>query len=117
MINVHHKDALKINQCLDNLKESTVINTTVLVETLNWSVGTPDAVEELYNELNTKNKVIQLTNKDYLKSLTVNRWYGNSINYSDCTIISTMIDMGITKIVSFDRGFEKIKAFEVISNV
>lgn len=30
----YHKEALKINDCLDALYETTVINTTVLVETL-----------------------------------------------------------------------------------
>lgn len=94
-----------------------MINTTVLVETLNWSVGTNDNVEELYNELHAKNKVIQLTDKDYLRSLEINAWYGNSINYSDCTIIKTMMDFGIQKIVSFDSGFKKVKGYEVISKM
>ena len=31
----HHYDALKIKEYLDNLNETTVINTTVLVEILN----------------------------------------------------------------------------------
>lgn len=114
---VHHKDALKINKCLDNLDETTVINTTVLVETLNWSVGTNDVVKDLYHDLHAKNQVIQLTGKDYLKSLEINGWYGNSINYSDCTIINTMMDMGINQIVSFYSDFEKIKAFNVISSI
>lgn len=35
---VHHKDALEIQEFLNNWNETTVINTTVLVETLNRSV-------------------------------------------------------------------------------
>lgn len=112
---VHHKDALKICECLDNFNATTVINTTVLVETLNWSVGTNDSVKELYSSLHDKNKVIYLTNEDYINSLEVNRWYGNSINYSDCTIINTMMAMGITRIVSFDDGFKKAGQYDVIS--
>lgn len=76
----HRKDALEIQEFLDNLNETTVINTTVLVETLNWSVGTKDNVGELYDSLHAENRVIQLTNEDYLKSLEINGWYGNSIN-------------------------------------
>ena len=36
----YHKEALKINDYLEKSNECTVINTTVLVETLNWSNGT-----------------------------------------------------------------------------
>lgn len=103
----HHQDALKINKFLDESNEITVINTTVLVETLNWSVGTNDSVKGLYNTLHAENRVIQLTGDDYSKSLEINGWYGNSINFSDCTIIHTMMDMGIYRIVSFDCGFKK----------
>ena len=114
---VHHQDALKINEFLDALNETTVINTTVLVETLNWSVGTNDDLNELYDNLHAENNVIQLTDNDYSKSLEINGWYGNSINYSDCTIINTMINMGIRSIVSFDNDFKKIKALNVISSI
>ena len=114
----NHKNALKIRDYLDNYNnETTVINTTVLVETLNWSVGSKDSLSNLYNDLFDKNMVIQLTDEDYLKSLQINGGYGNSINYSDCTIISTMMDMGINKIVSFDSGFKKINGFNVIFNI
>lgn len=113
----HHDDALKIRKHLIDLNETTVINTTVLVETLNWSVGSNESVNELFDNINDENKVIQLTDMDYLKSLEINGWYGNSINYSDCTIINTMINLDIKQIVSFDRGFKKIKAFSVISSI
>ena len=36
----NHNNALKIEEWLINSHEKTVINTTVLVETLNWSKGT-----------------------------------------------------------------------------
>lgn len=32
---IHHKEALKINEYLKNKSETTIINTTILVETLN----------------------------------------------------------------------------------
>ena len=49
-----------------------------------------------------------LTNADYIESLDVNMWFGNSINFSDCTIINTMIKRDIQDIVTFDRDFEKL---------
>lgn len=114
---LHHDDALRIENYIDDFNENTVINTTVLVETLNWSVGTDDNVEYLYNDLNSQNHVVQLTDEDYLKSVMINGWYGNSINYSDCTIITTMMNMGIHRIVSFDGDFKKIKGYQVISSI
>lgn len=110
----HHDEALKIEDYLNKSNETTVINTTVLVETLNWSVGTNDAVKNLYEDLHRENAVVQLTPEDYLKSLDLNDWLKNSLNYSDCTIFNTMIDMGIHKIVSFDEGFRKINSLHVI---
>lgn len=41
-------------------------------------------------------------------------YYNNSINYSDCLILTTMQNMGINKIVSFDEGFKKVNNLEVI---
>lgn len=114
---LHHDDALRIENYIDDFNENTVINTTVLVETLNWSVGTDDNVEYLYNDLNSQNHVVQLTDEDYLKSVMINGWYGNSINYSDYTIITTMMNMGIHRIVSFDGDFKKIKGYQVISSI
>lgn len=114
---VHHDAALKINEYLEESNETTVINTTVLVETLNMAVGTGYLLNNLYDNLHAKNQVIQLTGNDYLKSLEINGWYGNSINYSDCTIINTMFDIGIKQIVSFDSGFKKVNNLEVITNI
>lgn len=113
----YHDNAMEIENYLDNSNEPTVINTTVIVETLNRSTGTRDNVKELYDVLHSQNIVISLSEKDYLKSLEINGWFNNSMNYSDCTIIKTMIDMGITRIVSFDRSFEKIANYNVICNM
>ena len=113
----HHEDSLKIRNFLNNLNETTVINTAVLVETLNWSVGKMEIVKDLYDEIKEDNLLISLTKEDYLKSLEINGWFGNSINYSDCTIILTMMKMDITRIVSFDGGFDKINRYEIISTV
>lgn len=110
----HHETSLRIKDYLEKSNEATVINTTVLVETLNGSVGTRISVKELYYELHDENQVIELTKKDYLKSVEVNSWFGNSLNYNDCTIFNTMMEMGIHKIVSFDGCFRKINSLHVI---
>lgn len=113
---VHHETALNIKDYLNYSNETTVINTTVLVETLNKTKGIEN-INGIYDEINSENQIIPLTREDYLKSLMINGWYMNSINYSDCTIINTMMKLKIRKIVSFDRGFEKIKGYHVISNI
>lgn len=105
----HHNDSIRIRDEIEGYNETTVINTIVIVETLNQSVGTCENIEELYNNLKEENKVISLTKQDYLKSLDINGWYGNTLNYSDCTIVKTMMDLGITRIVSFDGCFKKIE--------
>lgn len=113
----HHKNALEIKKYIDDENETTVINTTVIVETLNRAVGMENNIENFYDNLKDENIVVQLTEKDYLKSLEINGWFGNSINYSDCTIINTMMDLSIDRIVSFDSGFKKIGIYEVISTM
>ncbi|WP_407421513.1 PIN domain-containing protein [Methanobrevibacter sp.] len=113
----HHNDSLKIQEYLNNSNETTVINTTVLVETLNNTVKTNILAKDMFNVLYSQNQIIQLTYEDYLKSLEVNMWYGNSINYGDCTIINTMINMSIIDIVTFDSDFEKVNGFNIISSI
>ncbi len=110
----YHDESLKIKNYLTNSNETTVINTTVLVETLNRVTGSYDVVKQVHCELHSKNHVVQLTNDDYLNSLEINSWFGNSINYSDCTILNTMMAMGIDTIVSFDADFKKIDVLNVI---
>jgi len=114
---INHNNALEIKDVIEETNEKTVINTTVLVETLNWSKGTNAHVRKIYDELRDNNDVIQLTAQDYLESLDINGWVDNSINYSDCTILQTMFSMGIRKIVSFDSDFKKINDLKVVSSI
>lgn len=111
----YHQMALGVRDFIEDFNERTVINTTVLVETLNWSVKTNTLANNIYDELKKENIIVNLTSDDYLRSLKINCWYGNSINFSDCTIINTMFSMGIIKIATFDDDFTKIKGFNVIS--
>lgn len=114
---VHHNDSLKIQEYIDDSNEKTVINTTVLVETLNRSVKTNILAENIYDVLKSNHQIIKLTAYDYLTALEVNKHFGNSINYSDCTIIHTMMEIGIRNIVTFDSDFNKIEQFNVISSI
>ena len=88
-----------------------------MLETLNQSVKYNDDIKELYNELMTENIFVSLTNDDYLNSMDINGWFGNSVNFNDCTIICTMMNLDINRIVSFDMDFEKLDNYEVISAV
>ena len=56
---LNHEESLKIESYLECSNEITVINTTVLVETLNRVSGSYDVVKQVHNELYTKNQVIQ----------------------------------------------------------
>lgn len=113
----YHDDALNIKDFLNRSNELTVLNTTVLVETLNWSVKANIFANLIYGQIKSNNMIISLTREDYIKSLEINCWFGNSINYSDCTIVNTMLDMEIDKIVTFDDDFKKIDGFNIISEV
>lgn len=110
-----HFQALNLKEQISNYNETTVINTTVLVETLNWSKKMNKFANHIFNEIESKNNIVKLDWDDYLKSLEINWWFGNSINYADCTIIKTMMDMRINKIVTFDHDFDNVAGFEIIS--
>ena len=51
---------------------------------------------------------------DYKEAMKWFEYYDRSINFSDCTIINTMVNHKITKIASFDSDFDKVKGFERI---
>ena len=104
----------KIKPFLKN--ETKVINTTVLVEVLN-------AVKRNNYYRDVNELLVCLTNldifdflamEDYNKSLEWFNYYGKSINFADCTIVNTMINLKINRIVSFDSDFDKINGFERI---
>ena len=67
-----HQKALSVSDFIDDLNEMTVINTTVIVETLNWSVKTNTFANRIYDDLKEENRVIKLTHDDYLTLLCKN---------------------------------------------
>ena len=113
----HHSEALNIKDEINSLNEKTVINTTVLVETLNRTAKRDILANNVYDDLRSKHQIVSLTKQDYLKSLEINTWYGNSINFNDCIIINTMLIMNIQDIVTFDSDFKKIKGFNILTYI
>ena len=59
-------------------------------------------------------KVVFLTDKDYNESLNLFKFYNLSVNYSDCTILKTMMDNNVSVVVSFDSDFDKINGIRRI---
>lgn len=116
-MDVYHKNSMEIQDYLNDSNEKTVINTTVPVETLNRFIKTNILARKMFDALKAQHKIIMLTNADYIESLDVNMWFGNSINFSDCTIINTMIKRDIQDIVTFDRDFEKVDGLHVINSI
>lgn len=98
-------------------KETKVTNITVLVEVLN-SVDKYNFygnLNDLTNYLVNTNIFDFLTAEDYQKAFELFKYYNKSINYSDCTILQSMQNHGITRIVSFDGDFDKVRGIERIS--
>ena len=110
----YHQKAHQLRPIID--KERKIINNTVLVEVLNslkknnHKIGLTEIMDTLLN----LDKVVFLTNEDYNESLNLFNYYNLSVNYSDCTILKTMIDNNVSVIVSFDSDFDKIKGIRRI---
>lgn len=111
---VTHKCARNIYDYFSEDKSIKVINSVVLVEILNKSRKLNLFPNELFDILNNNTLIVFLSESDFFDALKLNQDYGNAINYSDCTILKTMIDLGINRIVSFDSDFDKIKGIERI---
>lgn len=111
---MNHNDAVEIYNYFSKDNSTKVINSVVLVEILNRSKKLNLFANELFELLNKNTKIIFLSKSDLISALMLNWDYGNSINYSDCTILKTMQDLGINRIISFDDDFDKIKGIERI---
>ena len=95
--------------------EQIVINNLVLSEVLNIvSKRSKLKVSEVYNALKESCKIVCLSDDDYLTAMKLCDYYNNSLNYSDCLILTTMQKMGINKIVTFDEGFKKVNNLTII---
>ena len=110
----HHEDAINLLELIDN--EHKVINSLVLSETLNGihRCEKRKSIEEIYNILIEVAEVIYLKPEEYIEAINLSNHYNNAINYSDFIILNTMQNKKINRIVSFDKGFDKIKGIERI---
>lgn len=108
-----HEKALSISKTINERK---VINNTVLNETLNAFTGKGGKVgKELYNVIMEMFDIQYLTPDDYEDAIDIYLHFDSSINYSDCTILSTMFQNDINRIVSFDSDFEKISGISILN--
>ncbi len=105
--------SLKLEPILAN--EKKLINNTVLNEVLN-SLTRINARYDLNAILNSlyKYEIDFLTPKDYEESINLFKYYNQSINFSDCTILRSMYENNISTIVSFDSDFDKINGINRI---
>ena len=95
--------------------EQLVINNLVLSEVLNMvSKRSKLKITDVYHTLKENCQIVCLSNDDYLTAMDLCDYYNNSINYSDCLILTTMQKLGITKIVTFDEGFKKVNNLTII---
>ena len=108
-----HEKALEISE---TIRERKVITNTVLNETLNAFTGKGGkAGKELYQVILEMFDIIYLDEKDYENAIDIYLNFNSSINYSDCTILSSMVKNKINRIVTFDSDFNKIKGINVIN--
>ena len=109
----HHEKALKI---AESIHERKVINSTVMNETLNAFTGKGGKIgKELYQIIEEMFDIEFLNQSDYEHAMEIYLHFDSSINFSDCTILSTMIRNKIDKIISFDSDFEKVKGIRIIN--
>lgn len=110
----YHPQAHKLSSILKN--ESILINNTVLTEVLNSfsTKNNPEDISKIANFLLTIENIDYLESEDYKKAVDLFKFYNQSINFSDCTILQTMEKMKVNTIVSFDSDFDKIKGIKRI---
>ena len=105
--------ALKLKPLLKHKKK--IINNIVFNEVLNslTNVNSEYNVDTLINLL-LSYEIDFLTSKDYEDVVKLFKHYNYSVNFSDCTILKTMIDNKVDTIISFDSDFDKIKGIHRI---
>lgn len=110
---LHSKSLELLNLC-DEYNSVKVINSVVLSETLNKSKKYKLTPSEIFDIFKDHVNIVYLSKEDYLEALYLNKQYNDSVNYSDCVILKTMMDLKITDIISFDSDFDKINGINRI---
>ena len=102
-----NKRAIELKKVLGN--EKRVINSSVLLEFANsLRIYGGKKSNEIIQLIKRTHEIIYLNQEDYDYSEIIFLNYDAKINFSDCTIIRTMEEEKISKIVSFDSDFDKI---------
>lgn len=103
-----HSEAITLLSVIEN--ESTLINSTVLLEVQNNLHKTRyhNVREQIIDLLYNIDNIYYLTPEDYTTALNLCKHYNYSVNYSDCTIVKTMEKYHVNNILSFDGDFDKI---------
>ena len=98
-------------------KETKATNITVLVEVLNSLKlnNFNGSFEGILHELLHLGVFDYLSIEDYRKAMRLYKFYNFSINFSDCTILVSMQKHGISKIITTDSDFDKIRGIQRIS--
>lgn len=114
----YYQRAHLLRKYMDN--EMIFINNIVLNEVLNSFkknnnrpnyLGTINKITDfLFNRI----KIHYLVKEDYIKSMEYFKYYNASLNFSDCTILVSMLKNNVNKIVSFDDDFDKIQGIKRI---
>lgn len=104
----------RATEILENLKEKTIINNTVLCETINFlskckQTKDKKTILNIIDIIKNTNEIHYLTEKEYNESMELYVHYNTAINYSDCTILKTLEKYNINQIISFDSDFDKVK--------
>lgn len=97
--------------------ETKATNITVLVEVLNsiTPLNFQGDINELISRLLNLQIFDYLTAEDYMAALDKFKYCNGAINFSDCTILVSMENYGITRIVTADLDFSKIDNLRVVS--
>lgn len=103
----YNKRAIELKKILGN--EKRVINSSVLLEFTN-SLGMygSNKGNEIIQIIKRTHEIIYLNEEDYESSEYFFINFDGNINFSDCTILKTMENKKIHKIVSFDSDFDKV---------
>ena len=64
--------------------------------------------DKIINFLNSVT-IFYLSEDDYVESFKLLKKYKFDVNYSECTIVTSMIKHNVDYIVSFDNDFDRIK--------
>ena len=112
---INHLKAMQLRILIED--EAKMINNTVINEVLNSLEPNYSKIDINYiiDRLLSIHKIDFLNFDDYIMSIKIFKYYNQSINFADCTILKSMFDNNINDIISFDSDFDKIKGIRNVN--